>query len=177
MSQRTLWLLRHAKAAGAPPPGGSDHDRRLAPRGRRDAVALGHKLGALCEPGMSAPGLVLCSSAARTTETAELVASGQSASAAVDRRRRLYYGSPGDLLEELRTLDDAVHSVMLVGHNPAIASLAVAMLADDDVEGRGRLEERGFPTCALAVLTVQAAGWAALAAGTARLEGYFTPPY
>ena len=32
---RTLWLLRHAKAVTDPPPGGSDFDRVLAPRGRR----------------------------------------------------------------------------------------------------------------------------------------------
>ena len=38
---RTLWLLRHAKAVTDPPPGGSDFDRVLAPRGRRDATALG----------------------------------------------------------------------------------------------------------------------------------------
>ena len=38
---RILWLLRHAKAVTDPPPGGSDFDRVLAPRGRRDAAALG----------------------------------------------------------------------------------------------------------------------------------------
>ena len=39
---RTLWLLRHAKTVTDPPPGGTDFDRVLAPRGRRDATALGH---------------------------------------------------------------------------------------------------------------------------------------
>ena len=38
---RTLWLLRHAKTVTDPPPGGDDFDRVLAPRGRRDAKALG----------------------------------------------------------------------------------------------------------------------------------------
>ena len=38
---RTLWLLRHAKTVTDPPPGGTDFDRVLAPRGRRDATALG----------------------------------------------------------------------------------------------------------------------------------------
>ena len=38
---RTLWLLRHAKTATDPPPGGADFDRVLAPRGRRDGAALG----------------------------------------------------------------------------------------------------------------------------------------
>ena len=38
---RTLWLLRHAKTVTDPPHGGTDFDRVLAPRGRRDATALG----------------------------------------------------------------------------------------------------------------------------------------
>ena len=42
---RTLWLLRHAKTVADPPAGGADIDRVLAPRGRRDATALGHLIG------------------------------------------------------------------------------------------------------------------------------------
>ncbi len=38
---RILWLLRHAKTVTDPPPDGTDFDRVLAPRGRRDATALG----------------------------------------------------------------------------------------------------------------------------------------
>ena len=44
-TSRTLWLLRHAKAVADPPPGGEDFDRVLAPRGRRDAEALGRLIG------------------------------------------------------------------------------------------------------------------------------------
>ncbi|HEY5249140.1 MAG TPA: histidine phosphatase family protein, partial [Dermatophilaceae bacterium] len=38
-SERTLTLVRHAKAEHVP--GKADHDRDLAPRGQKDARALG----------------------------------------------------------------------------------------------------------------------------------------
>ena len=70
---RTLWLLRHAKAVADPPPGGEDFARVLAPRGRRDAEALGRLIG----PGgkglglgkVRLPQVVLSSPAARTAAT------------------------------------------------------------------------------------------------------------
>ena len=71
-ASRTLWLLRHAKTVTDPPPGGSDFDRVLAPRGRRDATALGRLfagrgegLGPALE-GVPLPTVALVSPAART---------------------------------------------------------------------------------------------------------------
>lgn len=174
---RLLWLLRHAKAAPDPPPGGTDHDRPLAPRGRRDAAALGQRLGAgdLGFAGTDLPAVVLCSTAIRTTETAERVTSRIPVT--IDRRRRLYYGSPADVLAELWTMDDLVRSVLVVGHNPTTHTLALDLLAPEDTGGRATLEARGFPTCALAVYRVGAARWRDVVAGTGTLVGYFTPPY
>ena len=69
---RTLWLLRHAKTVADPPPGGADFDRVLAPRGRRDAAALGRLFAGAGEglgPGLQGvprPQLALVSPAART---------------------------------------------------------------------------------------------------------------
>ena len=78
-ARRTLWLLRHAKAVTDPPPGGSDHDRVLAPRGRRDASALGRLFAGHGEglgpdlKGVPPPAVALVSPAARTAQTADLV--------------------------------------------------------------------------------------------------------
>ena len=76
---RYLWLLRHAKTVTDPPSGGSDFDRVLAPRGRRDATALGRlfadqgkQLGPELK-GVPRPAVALVSPAARTMATAELV--------------------------------------------------------------------------------------------------------
>ena len=165
----TLWLLRHAKAAPDPPPGGSDHDRPLAPRGRRDAEALGRRISSL---GQLPPVVVLVSTAQRALETAE--AATAPLGVPLDRRRQLYYGTPGDVLGELATVDDGVRSVMIVGHNPATHELALELLDADDA---GRDELRSFPTCGLAVYAVAARRWREVAPGTAHLEGFHRPPY
>lgn len=172
-----LWLLRHAKAANDPPAGGSDHERPLAPRGRRDAAALGQRLGAgdLGFGPVDLPELVLASSAARTTETAQLVAGALGVP--VDRRRRLYYGSPEDVLAEIRTIDDGVRSLMVVGHNPATHSLALELLGDDDDDAVGRAALASFPTCACAVFDVGVGHWRGLSARGAALRGFVRPPY
>lgn len=168
---RALWLLRHAKAVDVVP-GGADHDRGLTPRGRRDAAALGARLASLELGGLDLPAAVLCSTASRTTETAAGVAGGLGVD--VDRRRSLYYADPEGVLDEIRTVDDAVTSLMVVGHNPATHVLAIGLLAEDDPD-RGRLDR--FPTCALAVLRLTADRWRDVARGTATLAGFFTPPY
>lgn len=168
---RALWLLRHAKAAEAAP-GGTDHARPLAPRGHRDAAALGARLTALDLPGVALPGVVLCSTATRTTETAAGVAGPLGVT--VDRRRRLYYASPDDVLDEVRTTDDTVRSVMVVGHNPTTHALALGLLDEEDPD---RLRLDRYPTCALAVFRLAAARWSEVAEHQAELAGFFTPPY
>jgi phosphohistidine phosphatase len=166
----TLWLLRHAKAAAEPPRGGNDHERPLAPRGRRDAAALGLQL---LELGFRPPERVVTSTAQRTVETAERVASKLGIS--LDKRPRLYYGSPEDVVDELRTLGEDERSVMVVGHNPATHALALELLDGDDATGHAALS--AFPTCALAVFGVPASRWSDLETGTASLLGFYRPPY
>ncbi|MGH8988744.1 MAG: SixA phosphatase family protein, partial [Acidimicrobiales bacterium] len=170
-----LWLLRHAKAMPEPPSGGDDHERRLAPSGRRDAAALGLRLraGDLVPGDAAGPELALASSAARTAETAGEVAAALGI--AVDLRHRLYYGSPDDVLAELRTLDDGVRAVMVVGHNPATHELACELLAREDRSGRAQL--RSFPTCAVARFATGVARWRDLSYGSAVLVGFARPPY
>jgi phosphohistidine phosphatase len=174
-AERFLWLLRHAKTDPEPPRGGTDHDRLLVPRGRRDATALGLRLraGDLGFGAGATPELVLTSTAARTTETGALVVAALGTP--LERRRRLYYGSPTDLLAEVRSVDDEVRAVMVVGHNPAIRSLALELLAPDDRAGHEALA--AFPTCAVALLRVGVRRWRDLSYGEATLEGFARPPY
>ena len=166
----TLWLLRHAKAATDPPPGGTDHERPLAPRGRRDAAALGERLGTLGHP---LPEAVLTSTATRTVQTAEAVTA--SLGVTLDRRGTLYYGStPEDVLAELRSVPEGVGSVMVVGHNPTTHELAIDLVGGDEL---ARVTLRAFPTCALAVYRLATARWEEVGAGLATLVGFYRPPY
>jgi phosphohistidine phosphatase len=162
---RTLYLLRHAKSSWDDP-ALADHQRPLAPRGRRDGKRVAEHLRAK----EIEPELVLCSSAARTLETLELVrpALGDAPVAVEDE---LYGASSDQLLARIRTIDDEVGSVMVIAHNPGLEELALALASPSDE--RERLEEK-FPTAALATLSLSG-DWAALRPGSATLAAYVVP--
>ena len=65
---KTLWLLRHAKSSWDDP-GVADHDRPLAPRGRKAAK----RMRRWASEHRVQPELVLCSSAVRARATLDLV--------------------------------------------------------------------------------------------------------
>ncbi|MFI1928214.1 SixA phosphatase family protein [Streptomyces sp. NPDC020377] len=90
---RRLVVLRHAKSAW--PEGVPDHERPLAPRGRRDAPAAGR---ALAEAGC-VPDLALCSTAARARGTWELAAAEWDTPPPVRLDPRLYGADVRELLE------------------------------------------------------------------------------
>jgi phosphohistidine phosphatase len=159
---KRLFLLRHAKSSwedeDLP-----DHDRPLAPRGRKAATRMAKHLR---DEGIS-PSLVLCSSARRTRETLERVEPGGD----VRVERELYGASASELLERLRRVPDETQSVMLIGHNPAVQELVLELAADGD---RLADVERKFPTCALATLSLRGT-WGELAAGAAELVAFVRP--
>jgi phosphohistidine phosphatase len=178
---RTLWLLRHAKAVADPPPGGDDFDRVLAPRGRRDATALGRLIGRdgqRLELDVAVPQVAFVSPAARTKATAELVFDGMGVvPAQVEFPMDIYGGDPEDVLNHLRTLGNDVVSALVVLHNPTGEFMARELLARDDEDGLELAVRRGFPTCALGVYRFDVSGWADVGAHTARLEDVFIPPF
>src|SRR5690348_2022253 len=138
--ERRMYLLRHAKSSWDDPQL-ADHDRPLAPRGRRAATRMG---GYLREEGIH-PALVLCSSARRARETQRRAAVGDD----VRVEEGLYGASAQELLARLRRVPRGVESVMLIGHNPGMQDLALSL-----GRGGGAIDEIGvkFPTGALATL-------------------------
>lgn len=160
-----LYLLRHAKSSWADP-SLADHERPLAPRGRRDAKRIAKHLREIDCP----PELAICSPAVRTRETLELVRPVLVASTVVFEED-LYGASSDQLLARLRRIPDTVSSVMLVGHNPGLHQLALALASAGDE--LGRLEAK-FPTAALATLEVPKP-WSRLEPGDATLSAFVVP--
>jgi phosphohistidine phosphatase len=175
MAPRSLWLLRHTKTVRHPPVGGSDHERTLAPRGRRDADALGQHLGdhgdhlGLSEDLM--PALVLCSTAVRTVETIDRVLAGLAVPPPVRYLRALYDASTEDVLEQVSMVEDDVASVMVVGHNPTFEVLVATMPTSTPGSLKG-----SFATCGLAVFEVPGR-WDEIALRSATVVGVFHPPF
>jgi phosphohistidine phosphatase len=180
---RTLWLLRHAKTVADPPPGGADFDRVLAPRGRRDATALGRLFAGAGEglgPGLHAvprPKVALVSPAARTAATAELVLAEMADPPECRLEKGLYEADPEEVLALVRDLPDDVGAAMVVGHNPTAHALSQGLLSARDKKGLSSAVRNGFPTCALGVYIFNVDRWADVAARSAKLVAIMAPPY
>lgn len=163
---RTLHLLRHGKSSRE---GGlDDRDRPLAPRGARAAALIGLYLA----QERVVPDLVLCSTARRAVETWELVAAELPRAPQVRREDALYMVAPEALLARVQRVDDAVRSLLVVGHNPAFLALATS-LAASDADAVRRIGK--FPTAALASFAYERGGWSALAPGRASLVRFVRP--
>ncbi|ACQ80571.1 putative phosphohistidine phosphatase, SixA [Beutenbergia cavernae DSM 12333] len=156
---RRLLLLRHAKAEPASAPGYEDHTRPLALRGRRQSAAVGEWLGGSAGVAVD---VAYVSSALRTVQTWELLAARLSEPAgAVLVTEDLYDAGARDVLDLLSRTPADARTVLVVGHEPVMSSLA-ALLAgpgsDDDAVAQVR---SGIPTAATCVLDVPGE-WAAL---------------
>jgi phosphohistidine phosphatase len=163
---KRLYLLRHAKSSWDDPTL-ADHDRPLAPRGRRAAEVMAKHLG---RKGIS-PELVLCSPSRRTRETLTRLAPGLRKTADVQIEPELYAASAAALLDVLHEVPDEVESVMLIGHNPGIQDLALSLAPAGSESARVRSK---FPTAALATLELNGR-WHELAPGSAELVSFVKP--
>jgi phosphohistidine phosphatase len=161
---RRLVVLRHAKSAW--PDGVPDHERPLAPRGRRDAPAAGR---ALVEADCL-PDLALCSTAVRARQTWELASAQWGTPPPVRSDPRLYAADVTELMGAVHEVSPEVETLLLIGHNPGLEDLVLELAGDslDDALDEVRTK---FPTSAIAVLAWHGTSWQALAPGTALLTG------
>jgi phosphohistidine phosphatase len=163
---RSLYLLRHAKSSWDDP-APSDHDRPLAPRGRRAAELIESHLR---REGI-VPALVLCSSAVRARQTLEAIEPALGDQAEVRVEPGLYGVPQRELLDRLHEVPDTVDSVMLIGHNPAVQDLALALSRSSPALEELELK---YPTAALATLAFEGP-WQDLEPGSADLRAFVRP--
>lgn len=162
---KRLLLLRHAKSAW---PDVADHERPLAKRGKRDSPVVGRWLG---RSGY-VPDAVVCSTARRARETWELAAAGLAetvpgAAPQVRYEPRVYEATVLGLLMLVREFSDELRTVLIVGHNPALAELAAGLTTPPP-------PPPAFPTAAVAVLGLDG-DWASAGPGEARLIAFAVP--
>jgi phosphohistidine phosphatase len=165
---KVLYLLRHAKSSWDDP-GLSDHERPLAPRGRRAAARIAEHLK---REGIR-PALVLCSSSRRTRQTLEPVAAAVP-DVPVKVEADLYGAGEGTLLRCVKRLPDAADSVLVLGHNPGLHDLALTLAEGGDGEALARLRAK-MPTAALATLAAPVTRWRDLRPGGAELVAFVVP--
>jgi phosphohistidine phosphatase len=159
VAPHTLILLRHAKSDWSGRE--DDHDRPLAERGRRQAPDAGRWLAVNVGP----LDLAVVSTATRARSTWELVTDQLDQPPRSRYDPDVYAASAGELLDVVRGLDEALGTVLLVGHNPGMEDLAEALTG----------EQVSMPTSALAVIELRGT-WAGAGRVPGRLRTSGRPP-
>ncbi len=156
---KRLLLLRHAKSDWNAP-FETDHDRPLAPRGRRAAGQVGRFLNAV----ERIPDRAITSSAVRARTTLDLAAKEGSwhlPASAIEETKALYLATATRLIDVVRQQDNAVQILMLVGHEPSWSDLLSRLVGG----GYHR-----FPTATIASIRFDVDFWIAVAPGAGMLE-------
>ena len=174
---RRLLLLRHAKTVHDAP-SGLDQDRRLDDRGRLDAATIGGWI----VRHLSVPELVLVSTAVRAQQTWEIVrqamqdaARADAAPPKVESLDELYAADPAQILQIIRMAETtSPRQLMVIGHNPGMHELALALAGSGDAAAKKALEDN-LPTTGLAVLDFAIEDWNEVAFRRGTLVRFTSP--
>jgi phosphohistidine phosphatase len=123
MNSRFITLVRHAKSSWKIA-GQTDYERELSDRGIRDAPVMANRL----LERQCIPDLILCSSAVRTQQTAQVFSKTFGISDEKLRlERSLYLCAPETILEHLAYTEEGPEHIMIIGHNPGLEQLSTLM--------------------------------------------------
>ena len=150
---RRIAVMRHGTAE---PAGRTDSERELADRGHDDSQEAG---GWLAGHGF------------RPVGTWQSVAAGGGFDLEPSLSEALYGAGPETALDLLREAPDDVTAVIVIGHNPTMASLASLI---DDGDGDPAVTSEmlaGYPTSAVALFEYDGP-WSDLTEAGARLVAY-----
>lgn len=144
---KTLTIVRHAKAEQPEPPQ-SDLDRKLTPRGKRNAAEMASYLHAR---GFK-PGLIISSPAKRALQTASIFSDEFSLDRQLIVKENFLYGryNVAEIREMLIQNAKSTNSVFLFGHNPALSWLAATLAPGFS---------QGLPTAGIVIIEFNTSDW------------------
>ncbi|NLN94941.1 MAG: hypothetical protein GX128_02080 [Bacteroidales bacterium] len=115
---KRLFVIRHARSSGKVA-GVHDHERPLIPAGNAQIKELGSKLLSLSVK----PDIILCSTALRARQTAQLLVESLDIPAnIIETDSELYLIDSSELKFKIAQLRDNIHTVFVIGHNPAMTN-------------------------------------------------------
>ena len=168
-----LMLLRHSKTE-PDAPGGRDEDRRLDQRGRHDAA----EIGGWIRHNPPFPTRVLVSHAIRALQTWEIAWEAMKEvvpAPEVELTPELYGADVSQLLETIHNASVTdPKRLMLVGHNPGMHELALALVGSGDAATHKALADN-LPTSGFAVLDFATDDWNDVAFRRGRLVRFVSP--
>src|SRR5260221_6395702 len=164
---KALHLLRHAKSSWKDP-GLDDHDRPLSKRGRETARAI----AAYLRQAKIVPDLVICSTAVRARQTLDPIAKAIKPPRVI-LEKEIYQVAQEKIWKHLWKLPESADCVLLIGHNPGLHDLALALA---DANSGKLVPPLGgkFPTGAMASFRFDGA-WKAMQPHSAVLLSFTRP--
>ncbi|NJN25640.1 MAG: histidine phosphatase family protein [Cyclobacteriaceae bacterium] len=161
---KKIFVVRHAKSSWDEPEL-EDFDRPLNKRGKKSAPEMGKRMQ---QRGI-APDLLISSPAKRAFATAKLIARELSISPEkIQKEPRFYEATIPDFVGVLQSLSDEVNTVMIFSHNPGLTDL-VNYLSDAGIFN--------VPTCGIAEIDLDIAGWKELDKRKGRLVLFDYPKW
>jgi phosphohistidine phosphatase len=158
---KTVIIFRHAKSDWSSAEA-NDHNRPLAPRGRKSAKVMGRFLAGCGQ----LPDSVVTSSAVRARTTAQLAMKAGRWECTKRVTNRLYNCSAADVLKEIKAEPDSSEILLIVGHEPT-CSETIGRLA-----GQTKVD---FSTGAMARLDLPIDHWRDAKFAAAQLIWLVTP--
>ena len=164
---KTLYVLRHAKSDWGDA-SLRDFDRPLNERGRKAAKALGKEL----RKRDLKPDLVLASPALRANQTLQRVQDGYGTAFDVTEDERIYLADADALVDAIRHVPDDSKRLMIVGHNPGLQELVLALAEPSGL--RDEAAEK-FSTATLAEIRFNVESWPDISPGAGVLQILLRP--
>ena len=159
---RYLYLLRHAESKEKQI-GQDDIDRKLTPRGMREALLIGTYLF----KEKARIDIIISSPAERARATAGLVVDGLKWDhKTITFHDELYEASSRTFFNFLFTLDDTHKHIMLIAHNPVISYVAEYLTKE---------EIGDMAPGSLATIKFAIPSWQEIGEGKGELENYIYP--
>jgi phosphohistidine phosphatase len=118
--------------------------------------------------------LIIASPAARVRETIDGLTEKLKLNVEIRFEPRMYAASEETLLEIVREIRESVEAPLLVGHNPGLQQLVVALTKSDPDDLRSRVEQK-FPTAAIAQIELPANRWPEVNPGTGKINQLILP--
>lgn len=137
---KQLYLVRHAKSDWNAPYS-RDFTRPLSKRGLKDAERMGKKLAEL----NWLPQKILCSTAERTQQTGEILCRNAMINTnIIVNESAIYEASVSALVNLIVSTAESTQSLMLIGHNPSIEMLLLALCHNEiSAQANGKVVTTG----------------------------------
>ena len=148
---KTLYLVRHAKSSWKEDV--DDHKRPLKDKGRTDGKLVAKKVSKEIE----APQRIVSSDATRALSTAQFFKEALNVDDSdFETNHDLYDFSGQNVMKIIKSLDDKLDTVMIVGHNHAFTSI-VNMMGNKYIEN--------VPTCGFVMIQFDDKKWSDITTG------------